>query len=213
MPETKIVIVEDHTLVRDLLSDVIASQPNLKVVGSAGSVMQGTAVCLETRPDLVVADWMLPDGTGLELIRNIRYKLPNMRVLMLTANEQEGIVKDAATMGVQGFVTKHQTVPILREAILSVAAGNLYYCPTSSRILIDAMKNEKASSKDPLTAREWEVLRAIACGLSTKDMAKKLNLSPKTVSNHLTGLKEKLGIQEPAGLVLYAIKHGLVELQ
>ncbi|MFA5262568.1 MAG: response regulator transcription factor [Opitutaceae bacterium] len=213
MPETKIVIVEDHTLVRDLLRDVIALQPNLKVVGLAGTVKEGIAICLKLQPDLLVADWMLPDGTGLELIRSIRYRLPNMRILMLTANEQEGIVKDAATMGVQGFVTKRQTMPVLRDAILSVAAGNLYYCPTSSRILLDALKDEKESPSSPLTAREWEVLRAIACGLSTKEMAKKLNLSPKTVANHLTGLKEKLGIQEPAGLVLYAIKHGLVELQ
>lgn len=210
--ETRIVIVEDHTLVRDLLQDVIATLSTLKVVASAGTVADGIDACAIHRPDLVIADWMLLDGTGLELIRNVRTKYPETKVLMLTANDQEGIVRDAAKMGVHGFVSKRQTIPVLREAILTVASGSCYYCPISSRILIEAMKKEPAPENAPLTPKEWVVLRALASGLSTKEISEKLDLSPKTVGNHISALKEKLHIHEPAGLVLYAIKHGLVNI-
>lgn len=213
MPDTRIVIVEDHTLVRDLLSDVIASLSNLKVVATVGTVAEGSASCLIHKPDLLIADWMLPDGTGLELVRNVKAKLPTLRMLMLTANEQEGIVRDAATLGVHGFVSKRQSVPVLREAITMVAAGQCFYCPISSRILLESIKGENVKPASPLTSKEWVVLRAMASGLNTKQMAEQLSLSPKTVSNHITALKEKLGIQEPAGLVLYAIKHGLVDMK
>lgn len=213
VPVTRLVIIDDHTLVRDLLRDVIDALKDIEVVAVAGTVLEGIAKCQELKPDMAIVDWMLPDGTGLEIVRNLRKNLPDTRILMLTANEQEGIVKDAAELGVQGFVSKRQTIPVLREAIQALAGGKHYYCPSSYNILMAALKQDRPGDHPKLNDREWAILRALANGMSTKDIASELALSHKTVCNHVTSLKMKLNVKEPAGLVLFALKHGLVELK
>jgi DNA-binding NarL/FixJ family response regulator len=200
-------------MVRDMLRDIIAALAGMEVVGVAGAVHEGIDVCLREKPNLVIIDWMLSDGTGLELVREIREKLPEMRILMLTASEQEGIVRDAAALGVHGFVSKRQSMAVLRETILALVSQNYYYCSISYKVLIDGLNQQEPLIEPKLSDREWAILRAVANGMGTKEMALQFQLSQKTISNHITALKDKLKVQEVAGLVLYALRHGLVKIE
>ncbi len=212
MSGTRILIVEDYTLIRDLLRTQINDSEGFRVVAEAGTVAEAIAACREHKPDLMVLDWMLPDGTGHEIVQTVRNELPGMKIVMLTANEHENVVREAASVGVQGFVSKRQSLHILKDALQAVEAGKCFYCPISMRMLLDAIQPD-GHTQHPvrLTPRERLILRALASGDSTKEIAHKYELSPKTIANYLTTLKDKLGIQEPAGLVRYAIKNGIVD--
>lgn len=211
MPGIRIVIIEDEIMVRDMIGDLVSRIPGMLVVGVAGAIEEGFASCTDLRPNLAIVDWILPDGTALELVRKLRASIPGIAVLLLTTNEQSVIVKDAAALGVQGFVSRKQPASVLRDAILALAAGKHYYCPTSYRTLIEALREPKSSPVDKLSSRDWSLLRALSSGLGTREIAGQMKLSPKTVSNQLCLLKEKLGIAETSGLVLYALRHGLVD--
>ncbi|MBI5382439.1 MAG: response regulator transcription factor [Opitutae bacterium] len=211
MNNIRVVLIEDHAMVRELLGEAVASVPRLKLVASAGSKTEGIAACLEHKPRLIISDWMLPDGSGLDVICRCRAKLPDALFIMVTSNEQEAIVRDAVAAGVHGFVMKRLPLATLRTAIETVLDGRTYYCPISSQLLVGSLHNEAVNLAPSLTTREREILRAVASGLIPKEFAARLMLSLKTVANHHTALKQKLHITEPAALVRYAIKHGIVD--
>lgn len=198
-------------MVRELLSALLNGYPDLKVVGQATTVAEGTQICLDEEPDLVVLDWALPDGRGFEVLRAISPKLPKTRWLVISSNEQEHIVREAIELGVHGFVLKRNDTAIFREAITRVARGETYYCPRSAQLYIEAMRSEALSIATNLTARERHVLRSFARGENPKEFALREGIAAKTVLNLMTSIKEKLGIYEPAEIVRYAIKHGYVE--
>ncbi len=198
-------------MVRQLLSDAVRLEPSLQIAAAVGSVAAGLNACLVHRPDLAIIDWMLPDGTGLTLVQQVRSRLPQLRFIMVTSNDQEHVVKEASDAGVQGFVFKRSSLETLREAIAAVLEGRNFYCPESTRLLLAAGGRENGDPTRGLTPREREILRAVAAGLGTKEIAGRLDVSAKTVANHLAALKEKLNIHELAGLVRYAIKHGFVD--
>lgn len=213
MGKYRILVLDDHILVRDLLVTAIAGMEGVGSISSASSITEAVSLCRGQPMDLVVSEWHLPDGSGLELSRSLRDLSPQPKLLILSGDELDGIVRDAAQSGVHGFVSKRQPLSVLKDAIQAIQGGNCFYCPKSSRMLLEAMKEKAPSQAHPLTNREREILKRLASGVSTKDMAQGLGLSPKTISNHITILKDKLGIQEPAGLVLYAHRHGLIRLQ
>ena len=212
MSTANIVLIEDHIMIRDMLGEAISAMSGVKLVATAGTVAEGLAACLSHQPHLAVVDWMLPDGSGLEVARRGGPKLPHTRFLMVTSSEQEEIVRDAATAGVHGFVMKRLPMETLRQAIRTVLDGRSYFCPVSSQLLVDSFRHGTPESSSLLTPREREILRCVASGLGTKQIAEQLQLSAKTVANHITALKDKLSISEPAGLVNYAIRHGLVKI-
>ena len=197
-------------MVRQLLTDAVLISPSLRIAAAVGSVASGVAACLAHKPDLAIVDWMLPDGSGFTLLQQVRPHLPRLRFIMVTSNDQEHLVREASEAGVQGFVFKRSSLETLREAVAAVLEGRNFYCPESTRLLLTADKEEGRSVR-VLTPREREILRAVAAGLGTKEIAVRLGVSAKTVANHLTALKEKLNIHEMAGLVRYAIKHGFAE--
>jgi len=196
--------------VREMLDAVIRQDLGLEVVGDCTTLEEGRRVCLREKPDLAIIDWMLPDGRGFDIVREAGAKLARTRWICISSNEQEHLVREAVELGIHGFVLKKSKLEVFREAIRRVLAGHSYYCAESARLLVEAMRSEAALGSN-LTAREREVLRGIARGDNPKVIAEHLGVSAKTVQNHLTNLKDKLGIQEPAGLVRYAIKHGYVE--
>jgi DNA-binding NarL/FixJ family response regulator len=210
MNPARIVLVEDHTMVRQLLSDAVCIGPDLQIAAAVGSVAAGLNACLAHQPDLAIIDCMLPDGSGLTLVQQARQQLPHLRFLMVTSNDQQRVVREASDAGVEGFVFKSCSLETLREAVAAVLAGRNFYCAESSKFLVATNRDENDSSR-VLTPREREILRAVAMGLGTKEIADRLDVSGKTVANHLTGLKEKLQIHEMAGLVRYAIKHGFAD--
>ncbi|HZP59891.1 MAG TPA: response regulator transcription factor [Opitutaceae bacterium] len=211
MKPARLVIVEDHTMVRQLLSDAVRIDPGLQIAAAVGSVAAGLAACLAHKPDLAIVDWMLPDGSGLTLVQQAQPRLPHLRFIMVTSNDQEHVVREASETGVQGFVFKRSSLETFREAVAAVLQGQRFYCPESSQLLLAASRSEGSDPARGLTPREREILRAVAGGLGTKEIAGRLDVSAKTVANHLATLKEKLQIHEMAGLVRYAIKHGFAD--
>jgi len=207
----RVVLVEDHTMVRQLFAHVVRDELGLTLAADCTTVAEGSAALLREKPDLAIVDWMLPDGRGFDLVRAVGPKLPRTRWLFVSSNEQGHLVREAVSLGVQGFVVKRSDLATLRTAITKVLAGEKYYCQASSRLLVEKMVDEGSSVAINLTSREREVLRGFARGENAKVLAERLGISGKTVQNHLTLLKEKLGLQEPAELVHYAIKHGYVE--
>ncbi|MBI5767220.1 MAG: response regulator transcription factor [Verrucomicrobia bacterium] len=211
MSQTKIVLVEDHTMVRQLFAHLIVDELGLKLAADCMTVAEGSAALLKEKPDLAIVDWMLPDGRGFDLVRACGPKLNRTRWLFISSNEQGHLVREAVSLGVHGFVMKRANLAILRTAITKILAGEKYYCPDSSRLLVEKMVDEGRAVGVSLSAREREVLRGFASGQNPKALADRIGVSAKTIQNHLSMLKEKLGLSEPAELVHYAIKHGYIE--
>lgn len=207
----RVVLVEDHTMVRQLFAHLVREELGLTLTADCTTVAEGGEALLREKPDLAIVDWMLPDGRGFDLVRGVGPRLPRTRWLFISSNEQGHLVREAVSLGVQGFVMKRSDLGTLREAIRRVLAGETYYCPASARLLVDRMVGEGQAMGVSLTPREREVLRGFARGENPKVLAERIGVSPKTVQNHLSILKDKLGLQEPAALVHYAIKHGYIE--
>lgn len=211
MKTASVVLVEDHTLVRQLLRAALGDVRQLRVVGEFSGVKDAIAGCLRLKPSLVLIDWMLDDGKGIEIVHATARALPGTRFLFISSLEKEHIVREAVEAGVHGFVMKRAATETLLEAIQAVVAGRSYYCPVSSRLLVEALRTAAAPAADALTAREREILRAIARSEPVKSVAGRLGLSPKTIHNQLDALKAKVGIRDMVGLARYAARHGLVE--
>lgn len=207
----RIVLIEDHTMVRQLMAVMLRDQLGLALVADCRTVAEGVAACLREKPDLAIVDWMLPDGRGFDIVRAAAPRLPRTRWLFVSSNEQEHMVREAISLGVHGFVLKRSDLTLLRTAVSKILAGESYYCPESSRLLVESLRSEARTVGNNLTAREREVLRGFARGENVKVIAHRLEVSPKTVNNLLAQIRDKLGEPEPAGLVRYAIKHGYVE--
>lgn len=208
----RVVIVEDHIMVRQLLSHLITDDLNLTIVGEARTVADACSLCLREKPDMAIVDWMLPDGRGFEVVRKTAPVLTRTRWLFVSSNEQGHMVREAVQLGVQGFVLKRADLSVLRTAIARVLAGEKYYCADSARLLVEKLVDESQATGATLTSREREILRGYARGENPKAIAERLGIASKTINNHLTTIKDKLSLHEPAELVRYAIKHGYVEL-
>jgi len=209
--KSRVILIEDHTMVRQLFAHLIREDLGLTLAADCMTVAEGTEALLREKPDLAIVDWMLPDGRGFDVVRAVGPKLPRTRWLFISSNEQGHLVREAVNLGVHGFVMKRSDLSTMRDAIRRVLAGETYYCPASARLLVDRMVGEGHTMGISLTAREREVLRGFAGGENPKVLADRLGISTKTVQNHISILKDKLGLQEPAALVHYAIKHGYIE--
>src|SRR6478609_1250181 len=209
--KSRVILIEDHTMVRQLFAHLIREDLGLHLAADCTTVAEGTEALLREKPDLAIVDWMLPDGRGFDVVRAVGPKLPRTRWLFISSNEQGHLVREAVSLGVHGFVMKRSDLSTMRDAIRQVLAGETYYCPASARLLVDRMVGEGHTMGVSLTTREREVLRGFAGGENPKAMADRLGISTKTVQNHISILKDKLGLQEPAALVHYAIKHGYIE--
>lgn len=210
-PALRVAIVEDHQMLRELIAPLLREQFGFTVVGAVGSTSEGVALCRRERPDLVIADWMLPDGRGFDVLRAVASELPDTRWLFMSSNEHGHLVREAVALRVHGFVLKRGTLDTLRTAIREVSAGRTYYCPESSRLLVSRLVDDGLVPANQLSARELEVLRAFAQGNNLKSIADRAGMSVRTAQNHLSSIREKLDLHEPAALVHYAIRHGLVE--
>ena len=198
-------------MIRQLFAHLICEELGLELAADCTTVAEGAEALLREKPDLAVVDWMLPDGRGFNLVRQVGPRLPRTRWLFVSSNEQGHLVREAVSLGVQGFVMKRADLSTLREAVRRVLAGETYYCPASARLLVDRMVGEGQAIGVSLTTREREVLRGFARGENPKVLADRLGVSTKTIQNQLSILKEKLSLQEPAELVHYAIRLGYVE--
>jgi DNA-binding NarL/FixJ family response regulator len=159
--------------------------------------------------DLVLLDLVLPDLHGLDLLRELKSRSRPPRVVVLTAHSRPVVVKDAMELGAHAVVTKGAPLRELRDAIDRVSAGGIFYCSETSRLLREAATTPERDER--LTQRQREIVRLVASGKSTKEIASELELSEKTVTNHRARLMERLGVHDIAGLTRYAIAAGLVD--
>ncbi len=208
MSAIRTVLVDEQLLFCEILGRAIGDL--IRISASADSIEGAEKACLRHRPDLVITDYTLSDGTGLELHRRVAPVLVKARWIVLASHEDEYAVREAAKHGIQGFVTKRSPALELRNAIVRVAGGDTYYCARSSRLLMSALRSEEQFARQTLTGRELEVLRCVAAGDNIKTISMQLNISRKTVANHLASIREKLKVPGLAGIVRYAIQHGMV---
>ena len=205
-------IADDHALVRAGIRALVEKIEGVIVVGEAGKGSEALELVRQLRPDLMLLDITMPDGGGFEVLDQITKKHPEIRVIVLTVHEAGEYAIRALREGAAGFLPKSAASTELEQAIFTVVRGETYISPeTSQKTLIDYGKG--ATKRDllaTLSPRQREVLRLIAEGRTTKQIAQVLEISVKTVETHRAQLMERLGIHDVAGLVRYAIRTGLV---
>jgi DNA-binding NarL/FixJ family response regulator len=201
-------IIEDQTTLRELLVELLAG--SLKFEVQACATAADARACLQTTTfHVALLDLVLPDAHGLELLTEMRALPERPRVLVLTAHARPAVVRDAMARGAHAVITKSAPLRELRDALERVAAGGIYYCSETSRLLRDAASEPVRDAQ--LTDRQRQILRAVASGMSTKEIASAFALSEKTVSNHRARIMERLGVHDVAGLTRYAVSLGLVD--
>jgi DNA-binding NarL/FixJ family response regulator len=211
----RIVVVDDHVFMRDLISGTLSRLSALyTVLASVGTAAAGIAACGEFRPDLVILDINLPDRSGIEVVPEIKRVSPQTHVLLCTAFPTTDRLVEALQAGAKGFVEKTNTWDDFLGAVDRVGRGEQYFSSKSAGVVpLDraALTQRQKDYTGPLSPREQEVIRLIAHGSTSKEIAGKLFISAATVETHRTNLMSKLGVRNVAGLVLYAFQNGLVE--
>lgn len=214
MSRTRILLADDHTLVRAGLRALVESIDGAEVVGESGEGRETLELIGTLRPDVVLLDIGMPGLNGLEVARRAAEASPRTRVIILSMHAEASYVRQALQAGVAGYLLKGAAVAELPLALASVMRGETYLTPRVSRTVVEGMLGDAAPGADPLaglTQRQREILQLIAEGRSTKEIAGILDVSVKTVETHRARLMERLGIHDVAGLVRFAIKAGLVE--
>ena len=207
---TRIVIADDHAIVREGLKRIVGSEADLEVVEEAADGNRVLAIVREREFDVLVLDLSMPGRSGMELIRLVKAERPKLRVLVLSMHQELQYAVRAIKSGASGYLTKESAPTQLVEAIRKVAGGGAFVtAEVAEQLALGAMPGSQAAPHESLTEREFEVMRQLVAGLSVTAIGERLNLSVKTVSTHKTNLMQKLGLQNQADLVRYAIRHGL----
>ena len=206
----RILLADDHAIVRDGLRSLLSSD-GLQVVAQATDGREAVRLAREHQPDLAILDVSMPMLNGIDAAREIGSASPKTQAILLTVHSEDQYVMEAVRAGIRGYVLKTQVTEELMRAIREVAGGALYLSPSVSETVLRALRAKSHASADPLTPREREVLRLIADGKTTKQVAQLLGVSAKTADAHRTRLMAKLDIHETATLVRYAIRRGLIE--
>lgn len=213
MKQIRVLIVDDHEMVREALAEIIGREMDMAVVGQAGDGRAGAEKAAQLQPDVITMDVAMPNLNGLDAVRQIFRSSPRSRVLMLTAYEEDFYIGHALHAGVDGFISKRAASAELAQAIRDIGHGRKHYSPAVLARISRHRTGEKQEKPGGihLTGREIEVLQLIAEGNANKQTAGHLNISIKTVEKHRQRLMEKLRIHDTAGLTRYAVSAGLVE--
>jgi two-component system invasion response regulator UvrY len=208
----RVLLVDDHAVVRTGFCMLLQAHPDITVVGEADSGENACQRYLELNPDVVVMDLAMPGMGGLEALRRIRAHQPQARVLALSAHDDPQHARRALREGARGFLSKRSAPEALLEAISAVAAGRRYLDANLAQTLaLDEVEDAGKSAVERLTEREFDVFVRLAGGATVQRIADDLKLSASTVGTHLYNIKQKLGVSNQAELTLIAIRHGLIE--
>lgn len=205
----RVFVLDDHEVVRRGVTDLITAQPDIIVVGEAGTAAEARARIPATRPDVAILDARLPDGSGIDVCRDIRSALPETRCLILTSYDDNDAIFAAVMAGASGYLLKEVRGSAIVEAIRQVAAGNSLLDPSVTERLLTRLR--EGDPRDPelesLTAREHEVLNLIADGMTNRQIGERLFLAEKTVKNYVSGILAKLGMRSRTQAALYGAEH------
>jgi two-component system response regulator NreC len=211
MTKTRILLADDHSVLRSGLKMLLNAQDDLSVVGEATNGQEALSATRDLAPDLLILDITMPKTDGLQVLRQVKRAHPNVRVLVLTMHEEEGYLRRALGAGAAGYCPKSAADAELISAIRAVMRGNVYIHPSHAKILIDKMlpsAHASPASSAELSERERAVLKLVALGHTNQDIANQLSLSVKTVESYRARGMEKLGLTSRAALVRYAIQEG-----
>ena len=212
----KIVLADDHTIVRQGLRSILEQQAGINVVAEAANGREAVRLTEQLKPDVVVMDFGMPDLNGLEATRQIMQRVPDTRVLILTRHADQEYVKSILKAGASGYLVKKSAVEELVIAIQAVQRGDSYLDPSISTSIIkeylDPIAGESKTLEIKLTSRQYEVLQLIAEGHPNREIASRLNISVKTVENHRANIMKSLDLHSTADLIQYAIRKGIISL-
>ncbi|MET0203570.1 MAG: response regulator transcription factor [Casimicrobiaceae bacterium] len=206
----RVVIADDHTILREGLRQLLGASADVEVVAEAADGHEVLARVRNLDFDVLLLDMSMPGKSGIELIKHVKSEKPKLRVLVLSMHEETQYAVRAIKAGASGYVTKDSAGTQLVTAIRRVAGGGAFITPeVAEQLALGAMPGAEGPAHQRLSDREFEVFQLLVAGETVTDIASKLNLSGKTVSTHKARLMEKLGIDNQADLVRYAMKHGL----
>ncbi len=213
MQKIKVMIVDDHAILRDGIRALLGLHDDVEIIGEASEGKEAVEKALELEPDVVVMDIAIPGMDGLEATRRIKKKNSKVQILVLTQHDNKEYVLSSIKAGAAGYVPKRAMGSELVSAIRAVYRGESFLYPSAAAALIDDYRQQAETEPyDRLTAREREILTLIADGISSRQIAEMLFISSKTVQGHRTKIMEKLDIHNRAELIKYAVRKGLVSI-
>jgi len=209
---TRLVIADDHTIVREGLKQLLAAAPEIEVVGEAKDGHEVMATVRAKDFDLLLLDMSMPGKSGIELIKQVRAEKPKLRVLILSMHEEPQYAVRAIRAGASGYLTKDSASSLLVSAIRKVAGGGAFIsAEVAEQLALDSMPGAEGPPHRALSDREFQVFQLLVSGKSVTDIGAALNLSVKTVSTHKAHIMRKMGMTNQSTLIRYAIQHGLLD--
>jgi len=208
---TRMLIADDHEVVRSGLRNILDAQTRFEVVAEAADGREAVQKAVETKPDVAVVDYSLPLINGIEATRQIRARSPKTEILIFTMHDNETLIQELLKAGARGFLLKSDAKLNLINAIEALAVHKPYFTARVSEALLDSFLSRRAHERSALTHRERGVVQLIAEGYTNKQIAALLNISLKTVETHRASIMRKLNLSSSAGLVRYAIRNRIVE--
>jgi two-component system nitrate/nitrite response regulator NarL len=211
----RILLVDDHAVVREGIRSRLETQSNIHVVAEAANGLEAIEKAKEFLPDIVIMDISMPVMNGIDAAKQLQIILPEIKVLILTMHQSKEYILNLQHHGVKGYILKEVSASEMINAIETIYYGGTYYSSGVSQALLDAMSEgaKAQESTDELTARERMILAHVAKGYSSKEIARNLNISVRTVETHRRNIKAKLGVHTAAGLTKYAIEHGVLDIE
>jgi DNA-binding NarL/FixJ family response regulator len=207
----RVLIADDHGIVRSGLRLLLERQPDLEVIAEAANGAEAREIAIRERPDLAILDVRMPKLTGLQVTREIKRQAPEVSVLILSMHDDERYLFEALRAGASGYVLKTQADADLVEAIRAVQRGEPFLTPAAQQALIKDVLERGREGEEKLTPREEEIVKLVAEAHTTRQIAEILHLSEKTVENHRANAMRKLGMRDRVELVRYAIRRGLID--
>jgi DNA-binding NarL/FixJ family response regulator len=209
----RVLVVEDHPLVREGVIRALGRDPAMQVIGEADNGITAMEQARELKPDVMVLDLRMPGLGGAVVLERLRAELPEIRALVMTANESPESLLDAVAAGAAGYLSKRTTGEELRQAVITTHGGGSVVTPELAGHLLrefsGSAHGEGSSVRPLLAVRELEILRLVADGLTDNEIGKQLYISPRTVQNHLTRIREKTGLRRRAELARWAVEHAI----
>jgi len=209
----RVLVAEDHPLVREGVIRALERDPAIEIVGAADNGVTALELAREHRPDVIVLDLRMPELTGMHVLEALRTELPDTRALVMTANEGPESLLDAIAAGAAGYLSKRTSGEELRQAVITTHGGGSVITPELAGHLLRQFsgnaRGEGSAARPLLGGRELEILRLVADGLTDNEIGKQMYISPRTVQNHLTRIREKTGLRRRSELARWAVQHAI----